>query len=221
MSKGSVSPQARDRLAPKLREKSNKLKQLDLFYKDPLEDGHGGRSEQKPEDCVPDLPENSEVREFLKSAPTKGLWMPLGKEVKVMQCWRCKQYGHRTGDKECTLASKGNLQNEQFRKMHEDPMYHMMRQKHDDQDEEAHQKELRIAQMKAMLEEDTSGGSDEDSEKKKKKKKKKSKKKKRKKSDQSTEEKDTDHGKKRSSEKKNKKKKKRRLHPSDSEDSKD
>ena len=55
--------------------------------------------------------------------------MPLGKEVKVMQCWRCKQYGHRTGDKECPLASKGNLQNEQFRKMHEDPMYHMMRQK--------------------------------------------------------------------------------------------
>ena len=66
MSKGSVSPQARDRLAPKLREKSNKLKQLDLFYKDPLEDGHGGRSEQRPEDCVPDLPENSEVRNVNK-----------------------------------------------------------------------------------------------------------------------------------------------------------
>ena len=79
---------------------------------------------QKIDVCYP-----LQVREFLKSAPTKGLWMPLGKEVKVMQCWRCKQYGHRTGDKECTLASKGNLQNEQFRKMHEDPMYHMMRQK--------------------------------------------------------------------------------------------
>jgi len=44
----------------------------------------------KPEDCIPDLPENKEVRDFLKKAPTKGLWMPLGKEVKVMQCWRCK-----------------------------------------------------------------------------------------------------------------------------------
>merc|ERR1712176_311711 len=168
----------------------------------------GGRAEERPEDCVPDLPENQQVREFLKSAPTKGLWMPLGKEVKVMQCWRCKQYGHRTGDKECPLASKGNLQNEQFRKMHEDPMYHMMRQKHDDQDEERQQKELRIAQMRAMLEEDTSSSSEEDS-KKKKKKKKKSKKKKRKKSDQSTEEKDKDQSKKRSSEKKHKKKKKR------------
>jgi hypothetical protein len=60
MSKSTVSP--RDTLAPKLREKSNKLKQLDLFYKDPLEDGHGGRAEERPEDCVPDLPENQEVR---------------------------------------------------------------------------------------------------------------------------------------------------------------
>ena len=46
--------------------------------------------EERPEDAIPDLPENREVREFLKKAPTKGLWMPLGKEVKVMQCWRCK-----------------------------------------------------------------------------------------------------------------------------------
>lgn len=30
--------------------------------------------EPKPEDIIPDLPENKEVREFLKSAPTKGLW---------------------------------------------------------------------------------------------------------------------------------------------------
>ena len=63
MSKSSVSP--RDSLAPKLREKSNKLKQLDLFYKDPLEDGHGGKAEERPEDCVPDLPENKEVRSMM------------------------------------------------------------------------------------------------------------------------------------------------------------
>lgn len=61
MSKRGVEEGGRDSLAPNLREKSNKLKQLDLFYKDPLEGGHGGRKEEKPEDCVPDLPENREV----------------------------------------------------------------------------------------------------------------------------------------------------------------
>ncbi len=39
---------------------------------------------------IPDRPENQGAIDFLKSAPTKGLWMPLGKEVKTMQCWRCK-----------------------------------------------------------------------------------------------------------------------------------
>jgi len=46
---------------------------------------------QRPEDVIPDLPENQAAREFLKKAPTKGLYMPLGQEVKIMQCWRCKQ----------------------------------------------------------------------------------------------------------------------------------
>jgi hypothetical protein len=50
---------------------------------------------EKPEDAIPDLPENQAARDFLKKAPTKGLHMPLGMEVKVMQCFRCKQYGHR------------------------------------------------------------------------------------------------------------------------------
>lgn len=65
--------------------------------------------EPAPEESIPDLPENAAARDFLKSAPTKGLWMPLGKEVKVMQCWRCKAYGHRTGDKECPLSQTGNI----------------------------------------------------------------------------------------------------------------
>ncbi len=51
--------------------------------------------EPNPEDAIPDLPENQAAREFLKKAPKVGLHMPLGKEVKVMQCWRCKAYGHR------------------------------------------------------------------------------------------------------------------------------
>lgn len=42
--------------------------------------------EDNPEDCIPDLPENQEARKFLAEAPSKGLWMPLGKEVKVMKC---------------------------------------------------------------------------------------------------------------------------------------
>ncbi|KAI8521143.1 Retinitis pigmentosa 9 [Branchiostoma belcheri] len=80
-------------------------------------------NEEKPEDCIPDLPQNQGARDFLAHAPTKGLWMPLGKEVKVMKCWRCKNYGHRTGDRECPLFISGNTQIEQFRVLHEDPMY--------------------------------------------------------------------------------------------------
>ena len=30
-------------------------------------------------------------------------------QVKVMQCWRCKAYGHRTGDRECPLGKAGNI----------------------------------------------------------------------------------------------------------------
>eukprot|EP00741_Cyanophora_paradoxa_P016208 tig00000042_g15647.t1 len=65
------------------------------------------KKEPRPEDAIPDLPENAKAREFLAKAPTKGLWMPLGVEVKVMQCWRCKAYGHRTGDKDCPLFLSG------------------------------------------------------------------------------------------------------------------
>lgn len=54
-----------------------------------------GEEELPPEDSIPDLPENQAARNFLKQAPRKGLHMPLGKEVKVMQCWRCKAFGHR------------------------------------------------------------------------------------------------------------------------------
>lgn len=41
--------------------------------------------ENRPEDDIPDLPENNAAREFLKNAPSKGLWLPMGVEVKVMQ----------------------------------------------------------------------------------------------------------------------------------------
>lgn len=74
--------------------------------------------EPPPEESIPDLPENAAAREFLKKAPKKGLWMPLGKEVKVMQCWRCKAYGHRTGDKECPLSKTGNITLDIERQVH-------------------------------------------------------------------------------------------------------
>ncbi|CAG2172393.1 unnamed protein product, partial [Oppiella nova] len=73
------------------------LKHYDTFYES-APPGLVREDEERPEDCIPDLPENSAARDFLANAPKKGLWMPLGKEVKVMKCWRCKTYGHRTGD---------------------------------------------------------------------------------------------------------------------------
>ncbi|XP_038598280.1 retinitis pigmentosa 9 protein [Tachyglossus aculeatus] len=76
--------------------------------------------------------------------------MPLGKEVKVMQCWRCKQYGHRTGDKECPFFIKGNQKLEQFRVAHEDPMYDIIREN------KRHEKDVRIQQLKQLLEDSTS-----------------------------------------------------------------
>jgi retinitis pigmentosa 9 protein len=67
------------------------------------------KKRKRPEDIIPDLPENQKAREFLKNAPTKGLWLPLGAEVKVMQCFRCKAFGHRSGDRECPLREQGNV----------------------------------------------------------------------------------------------------------------
>lgn len=54
--------------------------------------------------------------------------MPLGKEPKVMKCWRCKIYGHRSGDKECPLFISGNRKIEEFRHTFEDPMYNYVKE---------------------------------------------------------------------------------------------
>ncbi|KAM6422593.1 LOW QUALITY PROTEIN: retinitis pigmentosa 9 protein [Rhynochetos jubatus] len=126
-----------------------KLQHLESFYEKPPP-GLIKENETKPEDCIPDVPGNESAREFLAHAPTKGLWMPLGKEVKVMQCWRCKRYGHRTGDKECPFFIKGNQKLEQFRVAHEDPMYDIIREN------KRHEKEMRIQQLKQLLEDSTS-----------------------------------------------------------------
>uniref|UniRef100_A0A8C5PAT4 Retinitis pigmentosa 9 protein n=1 Tax=Leptobrachium leishanense TaxID=445787 RepID=A0A8C5PAT4_9ANUR len=114
-----------------------KIKHVEIFYEKPPP-GLIKEDEPKPEDCIPDLPGNESARDFLAHAPTRGLWMPLGKEVKVMQCWRCKQYGHRTGDRECPYFIKGNQKIEQFRVAHEDPMFGLMKEK------EHQEKQIRI-----------------------------------------------------------------------------
>ncbi|XP_017931413.2 retinitis pigmentosa 9 protein [Manacus vitellinus] len=144
------------------RSKLQKISNLESFYEKPPP-GLIKENETKPEDCIPDVPGNESAREFLAHAPTKGLWMPLGKEVKVMQCWRCKRYGHRTGDKECPFFIKGNQKLEQFRVAHEDPMYDIIREN------KRHEKEKRIQQLKQLLEDstsedDSSDDSDEDDE---------------------------------------------------------
>lgn len=82
--------------------------------------------------------------------------MPLGKEVKVMKCWRCKSYGHRTGDRECPMFISGNKDIEKFRMAHEDPMHEFM------QDKKRAEKESRIEQLKALLDESTTSESDSD-----------------------------------------------------------
>ncbi|KAM9493685.1 retinitis pigmentosa 9 protein [Clarias gariepinus] len=165
----------------KLSQEVQKLKHVETFYEQPPP-GLIKEDEEKPEDCIPDAPGNEHARDFLAHAPTRGLWMPLGKEVKVMQCWRCKRYGHRTGDRECPFFIKGNQKLEHFRVAHEDPMYDIIREN------KRNEKETRIEQLRQLLQ-DTTSDSDSSSsssshhahQKKKKKKKDKKKKKKKKK----------------------------------------
>lgn len=140
----------------KLNQEVQKLKHVETFYEKPPP-GFIKEHEDKPEDCIPAEPGNEEARTFLAHAPTKGLWMPLGKEVKVMQCWRCKRYGHRTGDRECPFFIKGNQKLEQFRVAHEDPMYDIIREN------KRNEKETRIQQLQQLLQDTTSSDSDSSS----------------------------------------------------------
>ncbi|XP_061787077.1 retinitis pigmentosa 9 protein [Nerophis lumbriciformis] len=136
----------------KLNQQVQNLKHVETFYEKPPP-GYIKEHEEKPEDCIPAEPGNEEARSFLANAPTRGLWMPLGKEVKVMQCWRCKRYGHRTGDRECPFFIKGNQKLEQFRVAHEDPMYDLIREN------ERNEKETRIQQLQQLLQDTTSSSS--------------------------------------------------------------
>jgi hypothetical protein len=44
----------------------------------------------------------------------------------VVLGWRCKRYGHRTGDKECPFFIKGNQKLEQFRVVSKTPLRHCL-----------------------------------------------------------------------------------------------
>uniref|UniRef100_H2YMA5 Uncharacterized protein n=1 Tax=Ciona savignyi TaxID=51511 RepID=H2YMA5_CIOSA len=152
----------------------NRMKHFETFYEQ-LPPGMVKEREEAPEECIPDTEGNRAAREFLANAPKKGLWMPLGKEVKVMQCWRCKNYGHRTGDRECPLFKAGNAEIEKFRAAHEDPMFGLINQSTPEQENK-----LRFLQQ--VLEGSSSeGGSSEEEDRRKKRKKKKENKKKKKK----------------------------------------
>ncbi|XP_017276136.1 retinitis pigmentosa 9 protein [Kryptolebias marmoratus] len=141
----------------KLSQEVQKLKHIETFYEKPPP-GFIKEYEEKPEDCIPADPGNEDARNFLAHAPTRGLWMPLGKEVKVMQCWRCKRYGHRTGDRECPFFIKGNQKLEQFRVAHEDPMYDLIREN------KRNEKETRIQQLQQLLQDTTSSSSSSSSD---------------------------------------------------------
>lgn len=153
----------------------DRIKHIESFYEQ-APPGYLKEEEEKPEDCIPDEDGNKEARDFLANAPKKGLWMPLGKEVKVMQCWRCKQYGHRTGDKECPMFKSGNSAIEKFREAYEDPMYHFF----ESSKREENEKKKNWLQQLLDVPTTSESSSDDDSKKRKKKKKKKLKSKKRK-----------------------------------------
>ncbi|XP_064838649.1 retinitis pigmentosa 9 protein-like isoform X3 [Oncorhynchus masou masou] len=55
---------------------------------------------------IPADPGSEDARDFLAQAPTKGLWMPHGKGVKVMQCWRCSVIDTGQGTESVPSSSK-------------------------------------------------------------------------------------------------------------------
>jgi retinitis pigmentosa 9 protein len=74
--------------------------------------------------------------------------MPLGVEVKVMQCFRCKAYGHRTGDRECPLANQGNFLLDTERQAREDPMAKFVASRSKEREE----KYARVEELKLIVE---------------------------------------------------------------------
>lgn len=66
----------------------------------------------------------------------------LGKIPRVLLCWRCRQPGHRAGDKICPFYTTGNITNEVERRMREDPMSQFAQ--HDAKSLEKEQKRMKL-----------------------------------------------------------------------------
>lgn len=132
---------------------------------------------ERPEDKIPDYPQNKAVREFLKRAPEKPGKVALGMEQVLNQCWRCKLYGHRTGSRECPYFMTGNLELEAERQLREDPMQQVAKKAVEpelEQGKVVKQKKLEQLQdlLKTVTEEERKRKEEKKSKKKKKKKKK-------------------------------------------------
>ncbi|KAK8813987.1 hypothetical protein WA538_000340 [Blastocystis sp. DL] len=78
--------------------------------------------EDHPERKIPDIPENKRVRDYLRSMPLTGHGAAFGKAIRVVQCYRCKCYGHRAGDPECKYTATGDFNQELQRRVREDPV---------------------------------------------------------------------------------------------------
>ncbi len=91
--------------------------EMEFAYRPPP----AGQKRARPEDAVPDYPQNRAVREYLKKAGSKGGKVELGEGTVMNQCWRCKLFGHRTGDRSCPYFTVGNLEAEAERQIREDP----------------------------------------------------------------------------------------------------
>ena len=87
---------------------------LELFYKAPA-----APKRVRPEDAIPDYPQNRAVREYVKKSAGRAA---LGQTVSTNQCWRCKLHGHATGSRECPYFQVGNIEAEAERQVREDPL---------------------------------------------------------------------------------------------------
>ncbi|KAL3860375.1 hypothetical protein ACJMK2_010510 [Sinanodonta woodiana] len=126
---------------------------------------------ERSEDHIPDLSKNEETQRFLSKKPTKSFSMTAGKELKDMQCWHCKGYGHRRGDKNCPKFKSASIQTTRLKWSYEDPMYRYI------EDNKRREKEKRIQQLQALLISSTDSSESEVIEKSERKKSKKKKKK--------------------------------------------
>ena len=61
--------------------------------------------EERPEDAIPDLPENQATRDFLKNAPSKGLWLPMGLNLGSGRA----RGPHGDGGRVVTLRKRGSI----------------------------------------------------------------------------------------------------------------